>query len=147
MKAPTRAISAYLFKYRWFILILVVLVAWFYWFQWRPTAIKRECSRVISVIPAISELTQAQIDREKQAFDACVTKHPSILSPASTGSQNNNPNSFLDKLEAANPPVAPECADMPRGYGKEAHPAEPEKNFYVPASTADYTFCLRSHGI
>jgi hypothetical protein len=35
-------------KLKWFIIFLLIGF-WFYWFEWRPTEIKRECSKASTV--------------------------------------------------------------------------------------------------
>lgn len=44
----SRGAKELLLKYRWLLLVAVLIAAWFYWYEWRPSQIRKDCDEAAS---------------------------------------------------------------------------------------------------
>lgn len=111
----------------WKISILVILIiaigGWFYWYGLRPAQIKHDCSWVKKHLDAITEITQ-------EKYNACASRFSEETTPAVPNGLENSVRSFLIKEECGEP-----------------RSAQPAKDWYEPAPSAYYTFCIHEKGL
>ena len=56
-------------------IILLIFGGAFYWFQWRPTQIRKECSKYDSEKVIESGRYISIFDRAKKTYEACLREH------------------------------------------------------------------------
>lgn len=114
--------------------LLLILGFSFYWFEWRPVQIKHECSWVkmhTDAIPAKVGLTDSELEAKgliKTCLPAPIQEHglPPLSNNYSPGCEFNNQD-VEDKYK-------------PQKY-------VPARDWYVPATKAQYNFCLHDKGL
>ncbi len=114
----------------WKISILVILIitigGWFYWYGLRPAQIKHDCSWVKKHAGEWAEITQ-------EKYDECCKIQNSITPP----SFNNTKTSSL----FSNLVNSRQC------FCEKPHAYRPAIDWYEPASTTYYAFCIHEKGL
>ena len=124
-------------KHKVAIISVVILGGLFFWFQIRPAEIKKECSWVEKQTSAVAEVTQAQADQAKIDLAACQKTYPNHKTIYDALIPNNGGYQGMP---------SPECSALDLA-AQGPHPAVPSRNYYVAADSAQYSFCLHSHGL
>lgn len=107
---------------KYLILGLIFLGFIFYWFQLRPMSIKRDCSWVITMVPADSGVTKEEAEINKEIFDRCTKSNWVCDKPSGLGRYGL----FLNSKERA---------------------PSPERLEKFEATENEYNLCLREHGL
>lgn len=105
-------------KYKWFLLVILIIGGAFYWYEWRPVKIKHDCSWV-----------------ERHA-DAVPTN------PARCEKSNYIPfNPFIKFTQTTSTQCELGFVFIP------AEPAQPAKDWRDPATKDQYNFCIHEKGL
>jgi len=62
----------FLYKYKWFLLVIVIVVGSFYWFQWRPSSIKKDC--VLETAKLLKDQRNITIEEYNLLYKVCLNK-------------------------------------------------------------------------
>lgn len=127
----------FLQKNRLKVCIVILAVFAFGWFELRPTAIRANCSWVKRYTLPVAEVTQAQTNQANIDLATCQKEYPNHKTVYDELIPNNGGYQGLP---------SPECAALVLA-AQGPHPAVPSRTYYVAADSAQYSFCLHSHGL
>jgi len=56
-----------IFKKYWWLLVAILIIAFsFYWFEWRPSEIRKECSKYQDILESVLQ---------KKTYEKCLREH------------------------------------------------------------------------
>ncbi len=107
------------------VIIIITIGGWFYWYGLRPAQIKHDCSWVKKHAGVWAEITQEQYNKccENQKTNASYFN-------------NLNTSSNFEKLV-----ITPSC------FCEKPHAYRPAIDWYEPATSAHYSFCIHEKGL
>jgi|SRR3989338_5568526 len=114
------------------VVILILIGGWFYWFQWRPATIKHDCSWV----KRHTEATLGRLAKTEEELNYCKAECQKL--PSST---NLSPSGYQPLFSSKQG-----CLDT-CGRDAQAEQPTPAKDWWEPASSQEYSFCLHHKGL